>query len=296
MKKLGFILFLVVTLAACTITKRQHLGGWHVEWKHRHQTDQSEVNQDQLVTEKQQNESIKTLDYTAVDSSNTAFEERRPESEVQELPVTTAYSNTVVKKSANPSHHVKSLSGFLSPKESVKKLKDGIRLLRTASETQDMFTVSVLLIIIGVLLLGLALLFLFLEVLSASLGTPFLVYSGVTFAGGLIMIVVGIVLGAKTAADSKKHKDKEKPERVKKEKTQEEKDEAMWAQYKRAVRASIILAVLFFALSLFFIAIDSVIPLVPIMAILFVIFILLVWGRYKQKIKEAEGTVEPKKA
>lgn len=269
-----------------------------MEWKHHHTTDQGSEHPDRFVAEHEQKEPSALPEQTAVDSSNTVFEERRQESEVPELSVAAAYSNKVVKKSANPSHHVKSLSGFLLPKESVKKLKDGIRLLQSSSETEDMFTITVVLIIIGVLLLGLALLFLFLEVLSGSLGTPFLAYSGITFAGGLILIVVGIVLGAKTAADSKKHKDKEKPERVRKEKekTQEEKDEAMWAQYKRAVRASIILAVLFFALSLFFIAIDAVIPLLPIMAILFGIFILLVWGRYKQKIKEAEGTVQPKRA
>ena len=39
MKKLGLALCLLITLAACTITKRQHLGGWHVEWKHHHKSD-----------------------------------------------------------------------------------------------------------------------------------------------------------------------------------------------------------------------------------------------------------------
>lgn len=298
MKNLGFVICVLLSLTACTITKRQHLGGWHVEWKHRHKTDQGNENQERLITTYQQKEPSDPIEQTVIDSIHVASEETLTNPEKQTSSVGITYSDKAVKKSPKQEPHFNQLAGFLSPKVSVEKLKNSIRLLRSSSETQDMFTITVVLIIIGVLLLGLALLFLFLEVLSGSFGTPFLAYSGITFAGGLIMIVVGIVLGAKTAADSKKHKDKEKPERVKKEKekTQEEKDEAMWAQYKRAVRATIILAVLFFALSLFFIAIDSVIPLVPIMAILFAIFILLVWGRYKQKIKEAEGTVEPKKA
>lgn len=301
MKKLGLALCLLITLAACTITKRQHLGGWHVEWKHHHKTDRGSEVTDRFESDNQLvNASIaesQPLADSIISPLNDGAIALQTVAESVQKPVVKEQLQQVsfreVYRKDNPNNL---LSSALRSKKLTGKL---FSVKPNTEETQDLTGLVIVLLTLGVLMILASIYFLFLEVLAAAaFGTPYLGISALLFVAGLLMILVGIVIGAKNSSDRKDDFAREKEERVKREKakTQEEKDEAMWAQYKRAVRASIIIAVLFFAVGLFALAIGEAIPIIPIMALFFGICILLVWMRYRQKIREAEGTMEGAKS
>lgn len=296
MKIFGIALCLLTVLGACTITKRQHLPGWHVEWKKRHVAEDAQV-----VTEKVElPDNIKATEPPPALSTKDSVVAATNHPVNQPEKVVPA----ILTRTKDPVDHQRSFFHQLIPVKShfsfTEKAKQLTKRLFSVkpSSSNDNTSLMVLLIVTGALLLLSAVIFLFLEVLVGGGATAYLTYATVGFFLGIGLLVGGIFLGVNGHSKSKEETAREKEERVRrqKEKTQEEKEQAMHDQYKRAVRASVIIAVLFFGLGLFCIAIGEPIPLIPIMAVFFGICILLVWGRYKQRIREAEGTEQVKRA
>lgn len=295
MKIFGIALCLLALLGACTITKRQHLPGWHVEWKKRHATEDTRMLTERKVFPDNMEAAKPPVALLTIDSVAAVTD--HPVDQPEKV------SPATLMRTANPENESRSCFQQIAPEKAhfsfIEKAKQWTKRLLSVkpSASNDNTSLMVLLIVTGVLLLLSAVVFLFLEVLIGGV-VAYLTYSSIAFLLGVGLLLGGIFLGVNDDSNSTEEIAREKEERIRiqKEKTQEEKDRAMHDQYKRAVRASVIIAVLFFGLGLFSIAIGEAIPLIPIMAIFFAICILLVWGRYRQRIREAEGTEQVKRA
>jgi len=129
-----------------------------------------------------------------------------------------------------------------------------------------------------------------LALLSILLTETLMPWMGALIIGaGLLLIVIGLVVGI--SGNSREKTEKKKEEINKKKKEQADLSEEEWTelkqkQYKKAIRVTALLIVLFFAISLFAIAVGEPMPLIVITGAMFLIFLAFVWGTYKSKRPE----------
>jgi hypothetical protein len=276
---LGTILVFALTLfTQCTIQKRVYRKGYYISFHHHRKQVDTDKNEKQLAT-------IPALDSLGVKpelvSSETA-------SSIIELPVTT--DSVTNKLTENPVVHQLKTTVEQLKKTFVKKREAMVQPARLynkkAKEGIDP-SVGFFMVLAGVVLIFIGFMLALLSILLTETLMPWM--GALIIGAGLLLIVVGLVVGI--SGNSREKTEKKQAEISKKKKERAELSEEEWTdlkeqQYKKAIRATALLVVLFFAISLFAIAIGEPMPLIAITGAMFLIFIAFVWGTYKSKRPE----------
>lgn len=276
---LGILLvFVMTTFTQCTVQKRLYRKGYYISFNHHRKQLTSDKNEKQLVA-------------TPVSDSLDIKTDLAPNEiaiSMIELPLIT--DSVVSKLSKNQGVHqlkttVNQLKKTFNKKREV--MVQPVRFFKKKTTEEIDSSVGFFMVLAGVALLfvgfGLVLLsILFTETLMPWVG-------GLMLGAGLLLIIFGLIVGV--AGNSEEKTEKKKAEINKKKKERAELSEEEWTdlkqkQYQKAVRTTILLVVLFFAISLFAIAVGEPMPLIVITGAMFLIFLAFVWGTYKTKRKD----------
>lgn len=209
------LLFGVILFQSCTIQKRIHRKGWHVEWKQHYKKDHAVSNDHQATTKHDKKSAPDQINTREISTENSPTEEpkisyNRTSNDIQstldDSPDATTTSNEEPSKiTASVSEHQNALT----------------RLRHLRSQNDDGVSPSVMVLFVGLgLILVLIIVFISLGITDEFLALLFLLL-------GFAIIIISIVLMAifSTArASSNLKKEKEATEEpVKEEKTPEEK-------------------------------------------------------------------------
>ncbi|MBI3239894.1 MAG: hypothetical protein HYZ43_13810, partial [Flavobacteriia bacterium] len=228
--------------------------------------------------------------FTSVDSvkKETSFFPKEFQVTIAELPELSDTLSEIALAETNTSVDVTSTSRF---KQTLNGYREQVTSLAKKAETipehngQKKSQLAVILITVLLFMLALALIY-----LAIVAETPILALFGVLLGmASIILLLVGLAAEDSAANTEKAEKVKAENELKKKQKEQlsdEEWDELKQKQYQKAVRTTILLIVLFFAISLFAIAVGEPMPLIVITGAMFLIFLAFVWGTYKSKRPE----------
>ena len=271
------LLFVVITFTQCTVQKRLYRKGYYISF---HKTPKSSG---ETKEEKQ------LADFPVTDTIQTAdVEVSEPLESVAELPVTTSESSNQSEQEQVVSWSVKSLleQAKETPPSLVKQvLSYSKKDLEPEPVERKQLRDTQIIIVVGMILLfaiGIGLVF-----LAIATGNPVPAVIGVVISlASLVGLFIGLAVEDSIANDGKRTSEK----KVQKEKEQKLSEEEWWElkekQYRKAVRTTILLVVLFFGISLFAVAIGEPMPLIAITGAMFLIFLAFVWSTYKQKRKD----------
>ncbi|MDH4472356.1 MAG: hypothetical protein QE487_07090 [Fluviicola sp.] len=153
--------------------------------------------------------------------------------------------------------------------------------------TNDHTAAGIFLALVGLLIVLVGMGVALLSVVLVDSVAPWI--GGLIATVGLIMLLVGLFLTMEKRRDEKDEKIKRQREENKKREqslSEEEWAELKQKQYRKAIRTTALLIVLFFGISLFALAVGEPMPLIAITGAMFLIFIAFVWGTYKSKRPE----------
>lgn len=274
---LGILLvFMVTTFTQCTIQKRLYRKGYYISF-----------NKTPKRTTETQEEKPLTV-FSSADSTKTKTLFNPEESEmasVERLELKEPFSNSVVDETTTSFgmktvlNHAKENAESLIKRVVSKGKKDPEPVAK-----QQPRHVRTAILVSMILLFGIGVAVIYLGIVAWN---PFVVISGVLIAiGSIIGLFVGLAV-EDSIANKEKVEEKKKVQRENEQKLSEEEwTDLKQKQYRKAVRTTILLIVLFFAISLFAIAVGEPMPLIVITGAMFLIFLAFVWGTYKAKRKD----------
>lgn len=275
---IGITLVFVLTLfAQCTVQKRLYRKGYYISF-HKTPKRGTEAKEEKPALVVSEKDSVKTVEQNL--SLETPSEMNDfPSSEEVTLPETVKreyhFSQFTISTIKDKVDHFGKLQ-FKSAKRSTKN-----------ASSDDNTAAGIFLALVGLLILLVGMGVALLSVILVDLITPWI--GGLISTVGLILLIVGLVLILAKKQDEKKEKIKrQKEEKQKREQSlsEEEWQAIKQQQYKKAIRVTALLVVLFFGISLFAIAIGEPMPLIAVTGAMFLMFIAFVWGAYKSKRPE----------
>ena len=276
---LGMLLaFVFIAFTQCTVQKRVYRKGYYISFHHHRKQIDTDKNEKQLAT-------IPALDSIRVKPELVPDETARA---IIELPLTT--DSVTNKLTENPVVHQLKTTVDQLKKTFVKHrgaMVQPARFYKKKANEEIDSTVGFFMVLAGVVMLFIGFMLALLSILLTETLMPWV--GGLILGAGLLLIVFGLIVGI--SGNSREKTEKKKAEISKKKKERAELSEEEWTdlkqqQYKKAIRVTALLIVLFFAISLFAIAVGEPMPLIAITGAMFLIFIAFVWGTYKSKRPE----------
>lgn len=274
---LGILLvFVVITFTQCTVQKRLYRKGYYISF-----------NKTPKRTTETQEEKPLTV-FSSADSTKAGILFTPEESEMSSVEppeLKKPFSNSVVDETTT-SFGVKTVLN--RAKENAKSLikqvvSKGEKDPEPVAKKQPRHVRTAILVSM-ILLFGIGVAVIYLGIVAWN---PFVVISGVLITvGSIIGLFIGLAV-EDSIANKEKVEEEKKVQRENEQKLSEEEwTDLKQKQYRKAVRTTILLIVLFFAISLFAIAVGEPMPLIVITGAMFLIFLAFVWGTYKTKRKD----------
>jgi Flp pilus assembly protein TadB len=271
------VLFVVVALTQCTVQKRLYRKGYYISF-HKTPKRGTEAKEEKPVLVVSEKDSTKTVEHNQV---------LETPSDMNDFPLS---EEVTLPKTVKREYRFSQLR-FTDLKDKVDyvgklQFKSAKRATKNAS-SDDNKAAGIFLALAGLLILLVGMGVGLLSVILVDLITPWI--GGLISTVGLILLIMGLILILAKKRDEKEEKIKRQKEE-KKKREQSLSDEEWQAikqqQYKKAIRVTALLVVLFFGISLFALAVGEPMPLIAITGAMFLIFIAFVWGTYKSKRPE----------